>query len=104
MKASFFRNVSNRVELLINTTHYLGIVAEYNVIKTIVLDENNYVRFCNAFQERCGFLSPFYDKAVIVNGIWRCVSITNQKEEILAAMNHYLYPRYLAILSNKGYN
>ena len=65
MKASFFRNVVNYKELLENTARYSGIIAECSVIQTIVLEEEQYVDFCNAFQETCGFLSPFFNEAVI---------------------------------------
>ena len=97
MKASFFRNVTNHKTLYNNSTHYIGVVAEYHSIATIYLEENEFAVFCENFLSSYDYLIPFIDKAVIAHGVWTCVSVVYGDTTILAVMDHYQYPRYLAI-------
>lgn len=99
MKASFFRNVSNYKTLCDNSTHYDGVIAEYHSIAVIYLPESEFTSFCNNFQNGYDYLLPFIDEAVITHGIWKCVSIVCKEVTVLAVMDHYQYPRYLAIAS-----
>ena len=97
MRATFFRNVANEKMLLEYSNKYAGLSAKYKIIATLIPDLSEYISFCNSFQTDCGFLQPYIDEAIIVNGIWRCVAITNTNNTILAVMDHYHYPRFLAI-------
>lgn len=97
MKASFFRNVLNYDTLCSNSTYYSGVVAEYESIATIYLKENEFANFCGDFQNGADYLIPFIDKAVITHGVWRCVSVVCRNTVLLVVMDHYQYPRYLAI-------
>ena len=97
MKASFFRNVTNYETLYNNSTHYIGVVAEYHSIATICLEENEFAVFCENFLSSYDYLIPFIDKAVIAHGVWTCVSVVYGDTTVLAVMDHYQYPRYLAI-------
>lgn len=97
MKASFFRNVLNYDMLCNHSRRYNGIVAEYCSIATIPMRANEFATFCNNFQKSYTFLIPFIDKAVITHGVWKCVSIVCGYYELLIVMDHYQYPRYLAI-------
>ena len=99
MQASFFRNVSNYKMLRNNSTHYSGVVAEYHSIATIYLKENESENFCSNFQNSYDYLMPFIDTAVITHGVWKCVSVMCGEAEVLVVMDHYQYPRYLAIAS-----
>lgn len=99
MKASFFRNVQNYEILYSNSCRYNGIVAEYRLIATMPLNDNEFATFCSDFQKSYDFLLPFVDKAVITHGIWWCISVVCGYHEILVVMDHYQYPRYLAIAS-----
>lgn len=99
MKASFFRNISNYKMLYNNSTQYSGVVAEYHSIATICLKENEFANFCKNFQNSYDYLMPFIDKAVITHGVWKCVSVECGDTVVLAVMDHYQYPRYLAITS-----
>ncbi len=75
MKASFFRNVTNYETLYNNSTHCIGVVAEYHSIATICLEENEFAVFCEKFLSSYDYLMPFIDKAVIAHGVWTCVSV-----------------------------
>lgn len=97
MKASFFRNVANYEMLRNNSFNYNGIVAEYRSIATIWLEENEFITFCNDFQRSYDYLTPFIDKAVITHGVWMCISVMCGNCGVLVVMEHYQYPRYLAI-------
>lgn len=97
MKASFFRNVSNYEMLCKNTVYYKGIVAEYCLIATIYLGKKDFSEFCNDFQKSYNYLMPYIDKAVIMHGRWRCISVSNGENTVLVVMDHYQYPRYLAV-------
>ena len=97
MKASFFRNVSNYKTLYDYSTHYRGVVAEYHSIATICLKENEFTIFCRDFQNSYDYLMSFIDKAVITHGVWKCVSVVCGDSVVLVVMDHYQYPRYLAI-------
>lgn len=99
MKASFFRNVSNYETLYNNSTHYIGIVAEYCRIATVYLEETEFLAFCGNFQKSYEYLLPFVDKAIITNGIWNCIAVVCGNSMVLVVMDHYQYPRYLAITS-----
>lgn len=99
MKASFFRNVSNYEMLHNNLTHYCGVVAEYRSIATICLKENEFANFCRDFQNSYDYLMPFIDKAVITHEVWKCVSVVCGDAVVLVVMDHYQYPRYVAITS-----
>lgn len=97
MKASFFRDILNYERLHECSLRYKGIVAEYYVIQKVFLDDREFSAFCNEFRFGCKYLMPYIDSAIISKGIWKCVSITNASLEVLIVMNHYQYPRYLAI-------
>lgn len=97
MKASFFRNVSNYEMLRSNSALYTGISAEYCSIATICLKENEFAAFCRDFQKSYDYLIPFADKAVISHGVWNCISVVCGDSKVLVVMEHYQYPRYLAI-------
>lgn len=99
MKASFFRNALNYEMLRSNSCRYSGIVAEYCSIATIPLQDNEFAAFCSDFQKSYDFLIPFVDKAVITHGVWICISVVCGYYEVLVVMDHYQYPRYLAIIS-----
>ena len=99
MKASFFRNALNYETLYNNSVRYKGIVAEYCSIATINLEENDFKLFCSNFQKSYDYLIPFIDKAVITHGVWKCISIVGKSIVMLVVMDHYQYPRYLAITS-----
>lgn len=99
MKASFFRNVSNYEMLRRNSFRYNGIAAEYCSIATICLKENEFVSFCSDFQKSYDYLIPFVDKAVITRGVWKCISVVCGDSAVLVVMDHYQYPRYLAMAS-----
>lgn len=98
MKASFFRNASNYEMLHYNSIHYNGIVAEYYSIATIYLEESEFTLFCNDFQSSYKYLTPFVDETM-TGRVWKCVSIAGKGGVVLAVMDHYQYPRYLAIES-----
>lgn len=98
-KASFFRNVTNIETLRYNSVHYSGVVAEYCSVATIHLKENDFSIFCEDFQRGYDYLLPFVDEAVISHGEWKCVTIVGGNSVVLAVMDHYQYPRYLAIIS-----
>lgn len=99
MKASFFRNVSNYEMLCSNSFRYNGIVAEYCSIATICLEKKEFATFCSDFQKSYDYLIPFVDRAVITHGVWKCISIVCGDSKVLVVMDHYQYPRYLAITS-----
>ena len=99
MKASFFRNVLNYKSLSSNSFRYNGIVAEYCSIATIYLDEEEFSAFCSDFLKSRDYLLPFIDRAVITHGVWQCISVVCGDDVVLVVMDHYQYPRYLAIAS-----
>lgn len=99
MKASFFRNVLNIEMLYSNSRRYNGIVAEYCSIATMQLNDSEFAAFCHDFQKSYDFLLPFVDKAIITHGVWNCVSVVCGYCELLIVMDHYQYPRFLAIAS-----
>lgn len=97
MKASFFRNVSDYKTLYDYSTYYRGVVAEYHSIATICLNENEFIGFCRDFWSGYDYLIPFIDEAAITHGVWKCVSVVCGDSVVLVVMDHYQYPRYLAI-------
>lgn len=99
MKASFFRNAPNYETLYNNSIHYIGVVAEYHSIATICLKESEFAYFCRDFQNSYDYLMPFIDQAIITCGVWKCVSVMCGDTTVLVVMDHYQYPRYLAITS-----
>lgn len=98
MKASFFRNVTNYESLNSNSIFYKGILVDYRSIATIRLNEKEFLDFCSDFLKSYDYLMPFIDKAVIKHGVWMCVSVVCRETEILVVMEHYQYPRYLALI------
>ena len=98
MRANFFRNVSNYKMLCDNTLNYDGIVAEYEILVAIELEEKKFALFCNNFMMGYDFLTPYIHDAVMLHGKWRCVLVSNRGQKILVVMNHYQYPRYVAML------
>ncbi len=60
-------------------------------------EENEFAVFCENFLSSYDYLMPFIDKAVIAHGVWTCVSVVYGDTTVLAVMDHYQYPRYLAI-------
>lgn len=99
-KVVFFRNMKDLEMLQSHTSDYIGIVAEYHIVTTIGLSDQLFDSFCNDFQSNCCFLHPYIDDATIRHNIWNCILVTHKNSGILVVMNHYQYPRYLAILSN----
>lgn len=99
MKASFFRNISNYETLYNHSVRYSGVVAEYYSIATIYLEEKEFKIFCRDFQNSYDYLMPFVDKAIITHGVWKCVSVVYGDIVVLVVMEHYQYPRYLAMAS-----
>lgn len=99
-KAAFFRNISNYSMLCNHSSQYKGIVVEYNVVATVVLDTKKFNSFCDNFQRSYDFLMPYMDKAIVQRSIWKCVMIKHEDTKLLVVMNHYQYPRYSAIISN----
>jgi len=97
MEASFFRNIPNYEILSRNSLRYTGIRAKYFSVATIYLNNEDFLRFCRDFQNSYDYLMPFIDKAVITHGVWRCVSVVCRNTVVLVVMDHYQYPRYLAI-------
>lgn len=99
MKASFFRNTPNYERLSINSAHYKGIFVECCSIATICLNDKEFSDFCSDFLKSYDYLIPFIDKAVITHGVWKCVSVVCRGTMVLVVMDHYQYPRYLALTS-----
>lgn len=99
MKARFFRNPLNYDTLRYYTSNYRGILSRYIVIATVELDEFKFKEFCCNFQCSYNFLDPYIDEAVVKNDIWKSILIKRGKDHFLVVMNHYQYPRYMALLS-----
>mgnify|MGYP003310779299 CR=1 FL=1 len=100
MKASFFRNMPNYSTLYEHTSRYKGVVAEYHLIASIYLAKNEFTAFCDNFKNSYDYLLPYVDEAIIEHGVWKCVSVIGREREVLVVMDHYQYPRYLAISKN----
>lgn len=97
MKAAFFRNMPNYDTLCEHTVHYAGNVVDYRSIANLNLEKCIFEQFCKDFKTSYDFLLPFVDDAVILHGIWYCVSVGNAERKLLVVMNHYQYPRYIAM-------
>lgn len=105
-KAAFFRNLPNYSVLCNFTLLYKGIVAEYEEIACVTLDSKKFEEFSSNFQKEYDFLMTYIDQAIVQHDIWKCVQILHQDKKILVVMNHYQYPRYLALTSygTQGYS
>lgn len=98
MKASFFRDVPDFKSLCYYRTHRKGIIGEYCTIAVLSLNDEEIASLLSNFQQSFEYLNPFIDRAIVVHGIWNCVSIALKGWELLVVTNHYQYPRYLAIM------
>lgn len=97
-RASFYRNVKNYSLLKEHQLRGKGVLAEYCIIHSIMLNKDEFKEFCKDFLMSYDFLVPYFDKALIERNIWKCVAVVNDRETILVVMNNYHYARFVAII------
>lgn len=98
----FFRDIDNLSVLKHKTEEKLGkskIMSQYDIIKILELEEDEFKMFCENFKLNYDFLYDYIEEMKIEKGgIWKCVEIRGKNTRILVQNNGYSYPRFTGLV------